>query len=58
MDLCCLMAWRCPDVLCFLSLHDRCRFENYVDYVMDVPMYFVYRKDRGAWGPFRASPGQ
>mmetsp|Transcript_47370 Transcript_47370/g.120903 ORF Transcript_47370/g.120903 Transcript_47370/m.120903 type:complete len:485 (+) Transcript_47370:168-1622(+) len=22
-------------------------FESYVDYVMDVPMYFVYRKDKG-----------
>ncbi len=21
-----------------------CRFESYVDYALDVPMYFVYRK--------------
>jgi len=34
----CMMA-----VLFFFSL---CRFEQYVDYALDVPMYFVYRKKK------------
>jgi glutamate--cysteine ligase len=34
----CMMA-----VLFYFSL---CRFEQYVDYALDVPMYFVYRKKK------------